>query len=180
MFQVFYKLYNGSQEPSTLFDNTSVYNTSAAFLKIPRLEVKKVYQFFVVATNSAGTSLPSSLVTVNVSRDAWEGVEVAGSPSPPHQLTALRVAVDSIQLSWQTPTISNHEWPLHYNIFYRLAGRNSSEPRKLSTELTNVRLSQLPAATQFVIYATAVAKMLDGSELESRRREGKECGGNHS
>ena len=171
MFQVFYKLYNGSQEPSTLFDNTSVYNTSAAFLKIPRLEVKKVYQFFVVATNSAGTSLPSSLVTVNVSRDAWEGVEVAGSPSPPHQLTALRVAVDSIQLSWQPPTISNHEWPLHYNIFYRLAGRNSSEPRKLSTELTNVRLSQLPAATQYVIYATAVAKMLDGSELESRRSE---------
>ena len=170
-FQVFYKLFNGSQDPSTLFDNTSVFNTSQAFVKIPRLEVEKVYQFFVVARNSAGSSLPSSLVTVNVSRAAWEGVEVKGAPSPPHQLRALRVSVDSVQLSWQPPTISSHELPLHYNIFYRLAGRNSSGPRNLSTELTNVRMTQLPAATQFVIYATAVARTPDGLELESRKSE---------
>ena len=170
-FQVFYKLFNSSQDPSTLFDNTSVFNTSQAFAKIPRLEVEKVYQFFVVARNSAGSSLPSSLVTVNVSRAAWDGVEIKGAPSPPHQLRALRVSVDSVQLSWQAPTISAHELPLHYNIFYRLAGRNSSEPRNLSTELTLVSLTQLPAATQFVIFATAVARMPDGSELESRKSE---------
>ena len=170
-FQVFYKLFNGSQDPSTLFDNTSVFNTSQAFVKIPRLEVEKVYQFFVVARNSAGSSLPSSLVTVNVSRAAWEGVQVKGAPSQPHQLRALRVSVDSVQLSWQPPTISPHDLPLHYNILYRLAGRNSSEPRKLSTELTNVRMTQLPAATQFVIYATAVARLPDGTELESVKSE---------
>ena len=164
-FQVFYKLFNGSQDPSNIFDNTSVFNTSQAFVKIPRLEVQKVYQFFVVAKNSAGTSLPSSLVSVNVSRAAWEGVQVKGSPSPPHQLRALRVSVDSVQLSWQPPTISAHDLPLHYNIFYRLAGRNSSEARNLSTSLTNVRMTQLPASTQFVIYATAVVRKPDGSEL---------------
>ena len=170
-FQVFYKLFNGSQDASTIFDNTSVFNTSQAFVKIPRLEVQKVYQFFVVAKNSAGTSLPSSLVSVNVSRAAWEGVQVKGSPSPPHQLRALRVSVDSVQLSWQPPTISAHDLPLHYNIFYRLAGRNSSEARNLSTSLTNVRMTQLPAATQFAIYATAVVRKPDGSELESLKSE---------
>ena len=106
-YQVFYKLFNKSHDPAVLFNKASVFNTSLPFAKITSLEMDKVYQFFVVARNSLGSSLPSSVIMLNVSRSSWEGDQVKGAPSPPHQLRASWVSVSSIQVIRDHSNISS-------------------------------------------------------------------------
>ena len=45
------------------------------FPKKNELKLKKssIFSFFVVARNAAGTSLPSSIINLNVSKEAWSG-----------------------------------------------------------------------------------------------------------
>ena len=48
-------------------------------IKINDLTKGEVYSFFVVSRNENGTSLPSSVLTLNVSEAAWNGVNIKGS-----------------------------------------------------------------------------------------------------
>ena len=82
-------------------------------------------------------------------------------------MSPLFVIILATKVSWQPPTISGHNLPLHYNLFYQPVGKNSTSPGKISTKTTNARLTKLDPATQWAVYATAVVRMEDGSELES-------------
>ena len=62
-------------------------------------------QFFIVARNSEGTSLPTSLITVNTSSAGWDGKRVEGLPSPPHEIRTSASA-DAIELWWTAPVIA--------------------------------------------------------------------------
>ena len=53
-------------------------NTTAPIIKISSLEVGGVYKFYVVARNENGTSLPSAILTLNMSQQAWNGVTIKG------------------------------------------------------------------------------------------------------
>jgi hypothetical protein len=46
------------------------------------LKTDTKYRFFVIARNVFGTSLPSSVVTVNVSSAAWDGARCRFYSSP--------------------------------------------------------------------------------------------------
>ena len=42
------------------------------------LTVGGIYKFYVVSRNENGTSLPSSILTLNMSKAAWNGIEIQG------------------------------------------------------------------------------------------------------
>ena len=83
-----------------------------------------------------GTSLPSSVLTINVSAAAWTGA-VLGATSPPHLLTVERRCLDcliaaaacvnsdisrtttTLELAWNPPAITHPEDQIFYRVFYR-------------------------------------------------------------
>lgn len=74
-----------------------------------------LHQFFVISRNEAGTSLPSSIVFVNVSSAAWKGNDkMHGLPTPPHTVTITKRGADFIELAWTTPAISMPDERLKY------------------------------------------------------------------
>jgi hypothetical protein len=73
------------------------------------LKTNTKYRFFVIARNNFGTSLPSSVVTVNVSKAGWDGAKIDGRPSSPHAIEVTQTGADYLALSWTAPTISHHE-----------------------------------------------------------------------
>ena len=60
-----------------------------------------------------GTSLPSSVVTVNVTR-TLRGESVKGRPSAPHGLMVAETGIDYLEVSWSGPAISDPEDTLKY------------------------------------------------------------------
>ena len=74
-------------------------------------------QFFIVAQNSEGTSLPTSLITVNTSSAGWDGKRVEGLPSPPHEIRTSASA-DAIELWWTAPVIASASDYHKYKITY--------------------------------------------------------------
>ena len=53
-------------------------NSTAPVIKINDLAKGEIYSFFVVSRNENGTSLPSSVLTLNISESAWNGVNIQG------------------------------------------------------------------------------------------------------
>ena len=74
------------------------------------------YQFFIIARNSAGTSLPSSVLSTNVSQLAWDGEKVQGRPSAPHGIEVLKTSANMLSFAWTAPIISDHEDLIKYRL----------------------------------------------------------------
>ena len=70
------------------FQNINV--TIGSSVTITGLETDTKYQFFAISRNQFGTSLPTSLISVNVSRAAWNGQKVTGKPSAPHGIELVK------------------------------------------------------------------------------------------
>ena len=83
-------------------------------------------QFFIVARNSEGTSLPTSLITVNTSSAGWDGKRVEGLPSPPHEIRTSASA-DAIELWWTAPVIASASDYHKYKITYGPLKYHSAE-----------------------------------------------------
>ena len=84
-------------------------NTTTPLFTVTGLKTNTKYRFYVIARNAFGTSLPSSVVTVNVSSVAWDGSRIEGLPSSPHSIEISQTGADFLTLSWTAPTISHHE-----------------------------------------------------------------------
>ena len=69
-----------------------------------------------MAQNSEGTSLPTSLITVNTSSAGWDGKRVEGLPSP-HEICTSALA-DAIELWWTAPFIASASDYHKYKIIY--------------------------------------------------------------
>ena len=89
-------------------------NSTEERVEVTGLSVGQFYRFFVIARNEWGTSLPSALVIVNASLDAWEGKEVVGGSSPPHLMEVKAHSATWLQFSWNPPAISHPEDILSY------------------------------------------------------------------
>ena len=53
-------------------------NSTAPIIKVSNLTVGGIYKFYVVSRNENGTSLPSSILTLNMSKAAWNGITIQG------------------------------------------------------------------------------------------------------
>ena len=81
---------------------------------ITELDTNQLHQFFVIARNKDGNSLPSSIIHLNVSSVAWNGQDVKGVPSCPHQIAISRKGTDFITLSWTSPAVSTPDAEIKY------------------------------------------------------------------
>ena len=89
-------------------------NSTQPRATLENLEAGQFYRFFVVARNNIGTSLPSSLVRLNVSTAAWDGKDVKGTSSPPHLLEVEAHSATWLQFTWNPPAITHPEDVLKY------------------------------------------------------------------
>lgn len=84
-------------------------NTTVPIVKITSLQTNQSYRFFVVSRNAAGTSLPSSIVTLNITASSWTGKPVPGAASPPHRLQVESHSATWLQFVWNPPAVSHPE-----------------------------------------------------------------------
>jgi len=116
-----------------------------------------MYRFFVVARNDLGTSLPSSIVTLNVSSAAYNTNQKNGATSPPHQLELDSRSTTWLEFTWNPPAISHPEDVLLYRIHFVAANASSaSDMITAESELTTARILNLKPATQYAVYVTSV------------------------
>lgn len=80
-------------------------NTTAPVAVIESLEKGALYNFLVISANEYGTSLPSSILTINATKTK-EKVAIAGVPSAPHSLLLEGKSATSLTILWQPPVIS--------------------------------------------------------------------------
>ncbi len=85
-----------------------------ASLTIFKLTKDQPHQFFVIARNSHGTSLPSSVLHINISAESWNGESVKGLPTAPHQIVVTRQGTDFISLAWTGPAVSDPNGVIKY------------------------------------------------------------------
>ena len=88
--------------------------TTGSSVTIKGLDKDVKYQFFVISRNQFGTSLPSSLIRVNVSDSAWNGKKVEGKPSAPHGIELVKAGAKMLSFAWTAPVISNHDDLIKY------------------------------------------------------------------
>lgn len=111
--------------------------------KLENLETGKIYKIFVVSRNSLGTSLPSSLLLLNITEKSWYTFliqvlfvfwfhiliylfktffspadigngSLTGVTSPPHSLTISSHSANFVTISWQPPEVSHPAERLYY------------------------------------------------------------------
>ena len=85
-YEVSYKQVLDKQKSSDIFKTQYQITSHVPMVKVDNLTNNMIYSFFVVAKNSHGSSLPSSILTLNISLAAWNGATV-GATSPPHMVT---------------------------------------------------------------------------------------------
>ena len=96
------------------FSLQNVNVTTGSSVTIKGLDKDVKYQFFVISRNQFGTSLPSSLIRVNVSDSAWNGKKVEGKPSAPHGIELVKAGAKMLSFAWTAPVISNHDDLIKY------------------------------------------------------------------
>merc|ERR1719228_81789 len=155
-FEVYYKMIEDNSTGSTVFESDQQINTTVPIVKIPDLQTGKKYKFFVVSRNQKGTSLPSSIVNLNVSSEAWSGSSIKGASSPPHRLEVESHSATWLQFAWNPPAITHPEDVFKYRLYYQQVSANLSKFDMVETDLTTLRIPELNPNSQYVVYSTAL------------------------
>ncbi|XP_061379093.1 Ig-like and fibronectin type-III domain-containing protein 2 isoform X2 [Danaus plexippus] len=130
-------------------------NVTETMARIENLEVNSSYHMFVVAVNEHGTSLPSSMLLINITNDA-ENKEVSGIPSPPHSLSVASHSATWLALSWQPPQFSLPDEKISYTLYVKTPA-SQSNTTKITTSVTGHTLEKLSPNTQYVAWVVATA-----------------------
>lgn len=120
---------------------------------INNLKSKQLYNFFVLAANDHGTSLPSSIITINITKEALSNGTISGVPSAPQGISVTSRSADYITVSWQQPALVHPTDRLTYTFYYRK--RDDKSFNASSTTITSYRLDNLTASSQHIFYVTA-------------------------
>jgi len=120
---------------------------------ISGLKTNQLYNFFVLAANVHGTSLPSSILTVNVSEKALGNQTKMGVPSAPEEILVSSRSTDYLTVSWQHPKLAHPTDRIRYKFHSRKMHTAAFE--MVETPLTSYRLENLTATSQYIMFVTA-------------------------
>ncbi|XP_068081772.1 Ig-like and fibronectin type-III domain-containing protein 2 [Anabrus simplex] len=147
-------------------DNTTVHetimkldnqiNVTNTMAEISDLETGSLYNFFVVSRNSHGTSLPSSILMINVTKTDVGEKGLAGVTSPPHSLAVSGHSATWVTIAWQPPEFSHPSEQITYRLFHKSAA--DSDFQMVETSVTSHMIEGLNPNTQYIVYVTAVSK----------------------
>ena len=143
-----------------IFQSEWQVNTNQPMVKVGGLETGRLYSFYVVASNEKGTSLPSSILTVNISLAAWNG-QTVGATSPPHVLRLRSETTTSLSLEWNPPSIAHPEDQIRYRLYYRAVSNETHPDLESSllyeeTDLLTITLESLQPDTEYELSVTAL------------------------
>lgn len=145
---------------SRLENRMNVTETEAT---VDKLEVGALYNFFVVAQNQHGSSLPSSVLLINLTHTEPNGRGVAAVTSPPHSLSVASHSATWLTVSWQPPEFSLPAELVTYRLYHKSAA--DSDFQQVVTGVTSHMLEKLLPNTQYIVYVVAVTEK--GNSLPS-------------
>ena len=176
-YEVHYRQVQDNDTARDVFKSDFKINARVDMVKISNLTTNKLYRFYVVSRNSRGTSLPSSLLTLNISLAAWSGHSL-GSSSAPHQLEIISRTTSTLELSWNTPLITHPEDDIIYRVHYQPISNDTHDTitntslQTITSELNSVVVSGLEAGTLYQVWVTSLVTKLGGSwSTESEKSE---------
>ncbi|XP_041982407.1 Ig-like and fibronectin type-III domain-containing protein 1 isoform X2 [Aricia agestis] len=135
-------------------DNKKIVKETMA--RLEGLDVNSTYHMFVVAQNEHGSSVPSSMLLLNVTDGDTENKEVSGIPSPPHSLSVSSHSATWLTLSWQPPQFSLPDEKITYTLFFKIPSQSGQQNiTKISTTVPGHTLEKLTPNTQYVVWVKA-------------------------
>lgn len=150
---------NNNTQPYTYntlpaFSQGMMNETNTTSIELHSLIPNSTYQMFVVALNSHGSSLPSSMVIFNYTQG--EEKEVSGIPSPPHSLSVSSHSATWLTLTWQPPQISLPDEKISYTLYFKSPTQlGQSNVTSISTSVPGHTLESLTPNTQYVVWVKA-------------------------
>ncbi|XP_049875990.1 Ig-like and fibronectin type-III domain-containing protein 1 isoform X2 [Pectinophora gossypiella] len=142
-------------------------NVTDTLTHIGNLEANSTYHVFVVAVNDHGTSLPSSMLLINIT-DSGQEKEVKGIPSPPHSLSVSSHSATWLTLSWQPPQFSQPDEKITYTLYFKSPTLPAaSNITTITTTVPGHTLDKLAPNTQYVVWVKAHAVAGDSLPSET-------------
>ncbi|XP_068617615.1 Ig-like and fibronectin type-III domain-containing protein 2 [Battus philenor] len=140
-------------------------NVVDTMARIVDLEPNSTYHVFVVAVNEHGTSLPSSMLLLNITESEKE---VSGIPSPPHSLSVSSHSATWLTLTWQPPQFSLPDEKITYTLFFKSPGQlGLANVTRINTTVPGHTLEKLSPNTQYVVWVVAHAAAGDSLPSET-------------
>lgn len=169
MYQLHYQMVDKHSASHDVFALNNTMNLTDTVAEVGNLKKGMLYNFFVVALNDEGSSLPSSVLTINITDDSSNGSSIAGVASPPHSVVLEAKTATTLTVVWQPPVLALPTDRFKYKLHYRALSANEDNPsyNESTTGATAIRLEGLTPNTQYVIYATAINDMGESRPSET-------------
>ncbi|KAJ8984657.1 hypothetical protein NQ317_015748 [Molorchus minor] len=117
-YVIHYQEVDKSSIHETLMKSDNQINTTSTTATITGLKENRTYHIFVVARNENGTSLPSSIIVINLVRSN-ESEWVSGVTSPPHSLAVASHSATWVTITWQPPEFSHPSEIITYRLYHK-------------------------------------------------------------
>nr|CAI5827663.1 unnamed protein product [Callosobruchus analis] len=163
-YVVHYQKVDNTSMHETLLRLDNQLNSSSTTMTITGLEENKLYHIFVVARNENGTSLPSSILEINLvksDKNKW----VNGVTSPPHSLAVASHSATWVTITWQPPEFSHPSEIITYRLYHKSTTEDQFHVKNLT--LTTYMISGLSPNTQYIVYVQAVTSKGDSMPSET-------------
>ena len=82
-------------------------NLTDTFATVTNLKTGNLYNFFVITMNGEGTSLPSAVLTINVTEEHDVEGALSGVSSAPHSLVLDAKTATTLTVMWQPPEFAH-------------------------------------------------------------------------
>ncbi|XP_050529397.1 Ig-like and fibronectin type-III domain-containing protein 1 isoform X2 [Daktulosphaira vitifoliae] len=132
-------------------------------IQLNNLESRKLYKIFVISKNAYGTSLPTSILLLNITDTNLNNKKITGVPSPPHSLVISSHSANYVTINWQPPEFSHVSEEIKYTLFWKPVSETLF--RKVDVAVTAHMLEDLSPNSQYIIYVIATSK--NGNSLPS-------------
>lgn len=141
-------------------------NVTDTTAHVDGLEKNATYHLFVIAVNEHGTSLPSSMLLLNVTDDSAEK-QITGIPSHPHSLSVSSHSATWLTVDWQPPQFSKPDEKITYTLFYKSPTAIGSNITIVNTTVPGHTLEKLTPNTQYIMWVIAHAAAGDSMPSET-------------
>ncbi|KAB0793035.1 hypothetical protein PPYR_12655 [Photinus pyralis] len=152
-YVLYYQKVENTSMHETILKLDNQVNVSDTSYTLKNLEKSAFYQLFVVSRNQHGTSLPSSILTLQVAKS--DGERVSGVTSPPHSLAIASHSATWVTITWQPPAFSLPSQQITYRLYHKSTADDHYQITNIS--VTSHTIQKLNPNTQYIVYVTAIS-----------------------
>ncbi|XP_023310369.1 Ig-like and fibronectin type-III domain-containing protein 1 isoform X2 [Anoplophora glabripennis] len=152
-YVIHYQKVDNTSMHETLLKLDNQMNITSTTATITGLEENHMYHIFVVARNEYGTSLPSSIIVINLvksDQSKW----VNGVTSPPHSLAVASHSATWVTITWQPPEFSHPSEIITYKLYHKSTSEDQFHIKNCT--ITSYMIGSLNPNTQYIVYVQAV------------------------